>query len=107
ARARRGDRLSLGDHLLLGRGEEKTGGRRKQALLADGYEALIAAIYLDGGVEQVRAFIIREVAPLFEDIRRHGLSGQDHKSSLQEYVQSLDEPLPECRLAGTLGPDHR
>src|SRR6266849_3035547 len=49
--ARQAERLGLGDHLLLGRGEEKTGGRRKQALLADGYEALIAAIYLDGGTE--------------------------------------------------------
>ena len=58
--ARQAERLALGDHLLLGRGEEKTGGRRKQALLADGYEALIAAIYLDGGVEQARAFISRE-----------------------------------------------
>ena len=54
----------LGDHLLLGRGEEKTGGRRKQALLADGYEALIAAIYLDGGIEQARAFIVREFGAL-------------------------------------------
>ena len=62
--ARQAERLSLGDHLLLGRGEEKTGGRRKQALLADGYEALIAAIYLDGGIEQARAFIAREFAPL-------------------------------------------
>ena len=52
---------ALGDHLLLGRGEEKTGGRRKQALLADGYEALIAAIYLDGGIEQARAFIVARV----------------------------------------------
>ena len=58
--ARQAERLALGDHLLLGRGEEKTGGRRKQALLADGYEALIAAIYLDGGIEQARAFIARE-----------------------------------------------
>src|SRR5215467_5328003 len=54
--ARLAERLGLGDHLLLGRGEEKTGGRRKQALLADGYEALIAAIYLDGGVEEARQF---------------------------------------------------
>ena len=51
------ERLGLGDHLLLGRGEEKTGGRRKQALLADSYEALIAAIYLDGGIEEARRFI--------------------------------------------------
>ena len=67
--ARQAERLALGDHLLLGRGEEKTGGRRKQALLADGYEALIAAIYLDGGVEQARAFISREFAPLVGEVR--------------------------------------
>ena len=67
--ARQAERLALGDHLLLGRGEEKTGGRRKQALLADGYEALIAAIYLDGGIEQARAFIAREFAPLLAEVR--------------------------------------
>ena len=107
ALARQAERLGLGDHLLLGRGEEKTGGRRKQALLADGYEALIAAIYLDGGVEQVRAFILRAFGELIEDIRRHGLTGEDHKSSLQEYLQAHDRGLPEYRLAGTIGPDHR
>src|SRR5678816_2702361 len=77
--ARQAERLALGDHLLLGRGEEKTGGRRKQALLADGYEALIAAIYLDGGIEQARTFIAREFGPLIDHIRRHGLTGYDHK----------------------------
>jgi ribonuclease-3 len=106
ALARQAERLSLGDNLLLGRGEEKTGGRRKQALLANGYEALIAAIYLDGGIEHARDFITREFAPLIDDIRRHGLSGRDPKSSLQEYLQSHDRPLPEYRLAGTAGPDH-
>ena len=76
--ARQAERLPLGDHLLLGRGEEKTGGRRKQALLADGYEALIAAIYLDGGIEQARAFIAREFAPLLDDVRAARRSpGQD------------------------------
>ena len=59
--ARQAERLQLGDHLLLGRGEEKTGGRLKQALLADAYEALIAAIYLDGGIEHARAFIVARV----------------------------------------------
>ena len=92
---------------MLGRGEEKTGGRRKLALLADGYEALIAAIYLDGGVEQVRAFIAREFAALIDDVHRHGVTAQDYKSALQEYLQSHDRPLPEYRLAGTTGPDHR
>jgi ribonuclease-3 len=105
--ARLAERLAVGEHLLLGRGEEKTGGRRKQALLADGYEALIAAIYLDGGIEQARAFVQREFAPLLADVRRDGLIGQDHKSALQEHLQSHDQPLPEYRLAGTLGPDHR
>src|SRR5918911_2002554 len=65
--AKQAERLQLGDHLLLGRGEEKTGGRRKQALLADGYEALIAAIYLDGGVEHARAFIAREFGALLTE----------------------------------------
>jgi ribonuclease-3 len=105
--ARQAERLSLGDHLLLGRGEEKTGGRRKQALLADGYEALIAAIYLDGGIEHARAFITREFAPLVSDVRRTGLIGGDHKSALQEYLQANEETPPEYRLAGTVGPDHR
>jgi ribonuclease III len=105
--ARQAERLAIGDHLLLGRGEEKTGGRHKQALLADTYEALIAAIYLDGGIDHARAFILADFAPLVADIRRDGLAGQDHKSALQEYLQARDEPLPEYRLTGTLGPDHR
>ncbi len=104
--ARQAERLKLGGHLLLGRGEEKTGGRRKQALLADGYEALIAAIYLDGGVEHAQAFILREFAPLLDEVR-HGAAAQDYKSALQEHLQATDRPLPEYRLAGTVGPDHR
>jgi ribonuclease III len=104
--ARQAERLQLGDHLLLGRGEEKTGGRRKQALLADGYEALIAAIYLDGGIEHARAFIVREFAPLLDEARA-GVTGQDFKSALQELLQSRDLPLPEYRLVSTFGPDHR
>jgi ribonuclease-3 len=104
--ARQAERLTLGDHLLLGRGEEKTGGRRKQALLADGYEALIAAIYLDGGLEPARSFIAREFTPLLDEVRRLGVGGQDYKSTLQELLQSRDQPLPEYRLVGTIGPDH-
>ncbi|PWT85651.1 MAG: ribonuclease III, partial [Blastocatellia bacterium] len=104
---RQAERLGLGEHLLLGRGEEKTGGRRKQALLADGYEALIAAIYLDGGIDQARAFITREFAPLIDDVRQRGFAGRDYKSELQEYLQSRDRPLPDYRLIGAVGPDHR
>ena len=104
---RQAERLSLGDHLLLGRGEEKTGGRRKLALLADGYEALIAAIYLDGGIEQARAFIAREFGAQLAAVKESGLSGQDFKSALQEHLQAADRPLPEYKLTGTMGPDHR
>ena len=105
--AKQAERLQLGDHLLLGRGEEKTGGRRKQALLADTYEALIAAMYLDGGIEHARAFIVREFTPLLDEVRRDGVTGQDYKSALQELLQSRDLPLPDYRLLGTAGPDHR
>jgi ribonuclease III len=105
--ARQAERLNLGEHMLLGRGEEKTGGRRKQALLADSYEALIAAIYLDGGVEHARAFIAREFGGLIAEARDSGgAGGQDYKSALQELLQSRDDPLPEYRLVGTIGPDH-
>ncbi len=105
--ARQAERLGLGEHLLLGRGEEKTGGRRKAALLADTYEALIAAIYLDGGIEQARAFIARELMPLLEEIRAGNAAGSDYKSALQEQLQSAGGPLPDYRLTGTVGPDHR
>jgi dsRNA-specific ribonuclease len=60
------ERLQLGEHMILGRGEEKTGGRQKQALLADTCEALIAAIYLDGGLEPARQFILREMGDAVE-----------------------------------------
>ena len=106
ALARQAERLHLGDHLLLGRGEEKTGGRRKQALLADSYEALIAAIYLDGGIDAARAFISREFHPLLAVALRHGAGGQDYKSGLQEVVQARSQAPPEYRLVGTFGPDH-
>jgi ribonuclease-3 len=108
--ARIGERLALGDALILGRGEEKTGGRQKDALLADGCEALIAAIYLDGGVEPARDFITRELAPLLERARRPGLLTAftgDYKSALQEFMQARAVPPPEYRLVTEAGPAHR
>jgi ribonuclease III len=105
--ARLAERLDLGEHLLLGRGEEKTGGRRKQALLADGYEALIAAIYLDGGIEQATTFIQRQFADLVEEARAEPTAVmRDFKSALQERVQGAGEPLPEYVVLGETGPDH-
>ena len=105
--ARQAERLNLGEHLLLGKGEEKSGGRRKQALLADGYEALIAAIYLDGGVDPARAFIEREFSGLMATVRQEGVSGRDYKSALQELLQARELPLPEYRVVSAVGPDHQ
>jgi ribonuclease-3 len=104
--ARLAEGLDLGQHLLLGRGEEKTGGRRKQALLADGYEALIAAIYLDGGVDQVTAFIGRQFEGLINEARKPAAAFHDYKSALQERLQSAGDPLPEYAVIGETGPDH-
>ena len=107
---RLGERIGLGDYLILGRGEEKTGGRQKLALVADGYEALIAAIYLDGGIEPVRAFIERQFDALIGEARRmgaHATFTEDYKSALQEWLQSHDRGLPVYRLAAEVGPAHR
>ena len=108
--ARLGDRIDLGAFLILGRGEEKTGGRRKLALIADCYEALIAAIYLDGGIDPARAFIERQFAEMIAAARRTGVEAsftEDYKSALQEWLQSRDRGLPVYRLAAETGPPHR
>jgi ribonuclease-3 len=107
ALARRAEQIQLGDHLLLGRGEEKTGGRFKQALLADGYEALIAALYLDGGLAAAAGFLERELTEAIESGAGEPVVGQDYKSALQERLQALGRPLPEYRVAAESGPDHR
>jgi ribonuclease III len=108
--ARLGEKINLGEFLILGRGEEKTGGRRKLALIADCYEALIAAIYIDGGIEPAKTFIERQFARLIQEARRtgaHATFTEDYKSALQEWLQSHDRGLPAYRLAGEIGPAHR
>ena len=104
--ARHAEQMRLGDHLILGRGEEKTGGRFKQALLADAYEALIAAIYLDGGLEAATVFLRRELREAI-DAGSAQTVARDYKSALQERLQALGRGLPEYRIAGETGPDHR
>jgi ribonuclease-3 len=108
--ARLAEQIDLGAFLILGRGEEKTGGRRKHAIIADCYEALIAAIYLDGGIEPARAFIERQFASLVQEARRTGAAAaftEDWKSALQEWLQSHGRGLPIYRLFEELGPPHR
>lgn len=100
-------RLDLGGYLRLGRGEEKTGGREKSALLADAYEAVIAAIYLDAGIEAVRGFIEKSLLAfgLAEESER--LGKPDHKSYLQEILQERGWAAASYRVVGESGPDHR
>ena len=105
--ARHAEAIRLGEHLLLGRGEEKTGGRFKQALLADAYEALIAALYLDGGLPAVATFLERELGAAIAAGAHQDAVGPDYKSALQERLQASGRGLPEYRVAAASGPDHR
>jgi ribonuclease-3 len=107
--ARLGEALGLGDHLLLGRGEEKTGGRRKTALLADACEAIVAAIYLDAGLAAAAEFVRRELWSPFEASGGGAaaiVGGFDYKSALQERLQARGLGLPEYRVAAEHGPEH-
>jgi len=101
------EKLNLGRFLLLGRGEEKSGGRTKRALLVDAAEALIAALYLDGGIPAAEQFVVRSV---IADELRGGIeefSSEDYKSALQEFVQARQLPQPRYRVAAERGPEHR
>ncbi len=100
-------RLSLGKYLRLGRGEEKTGGRTKPALLADAYEALIAAIYLDGGFEAARGFVRRTLAQGPIAIEAERIGHTDHKSRLQEFLQSRGMTPGIYLVVAETGPDHK
>lgn len=102
--------LDLGRFLLLGRGEEKTGGRGKHAILADCFEALIAAVYLDGGTDAARQFIVSIFGPLIAsggDQVAEASFTDDWKSALQEWLQANNRGLPVYQIAATEGPDHR
>ena len=101
--ARRAAELGLPDLLLLGRGEEKTGGRFKSALGANAYEALVAALYLDGGFEAAHRFIRDEFTRDVES----GEATEDAKSALQELLQGRGRPVPEYHVAAEGGPSHR
>jgi ribonuclease-3 len=99
-------RLGIGKYLRLGPGEEKTGGRDKRTLLANAYEALVAAIYLDGGLEAAGRFVQQSVIrPAFER-SPEALAASDHKSALQEWLQARGLRLAEYRVVGETGPDH-
>jgi ribonuclease-3 len=97
--------LDLGHYLLLGRGEEQTGGREKPSILADTIEALIGAIYLDAGFDRTRQVIRRLFSPLIERVDTKEMV-HDFKSLLQEYTQKTHNTLPRYRLVEENGPAH-
>jgi ribonuclease-3 len=103
--------LHLGDYLRLGRGEERNGGRSKAVLLANSFEAVLAALYLDAGIEAAREFVkhtvIDPTAPrLYKGLERGDIMG-DHKSALQEMLQAKGAAPPEYEVKAESGPDHR
>ena len=108
-------RIDLGSLLRLGRGEEQSGGRKKPALLANAIEAVIAALYLDGGLDAARAFIEKHIIePALPDLHL-ALDGSktfsgaigDHKSALQEHLQATGAGQPHYVLTDQSGPDHQ
>ena len=96
-------RIELGQHLLLGHGEEQTGGRTRNSILADAVESVIAACFLDGGMEAARGFIDRFV---LTDVPVRKLRNADYKTALQELVQQKKNQVLSYTLVGESGPDH-
>ena len=96
--------LGLGDFLLLGRGEESSGGRQRPSMLADAFEAIIAAIYLDGGIEPAREFVLRYVVPTIGNHTK--VAFKDYKTILQEIIQKNPEERVTYVLVEESGPDH-
>ena len=96
----------MGEVILLGIGEEKTGGRKKDSLLANLFEAVIAGVYLDGGIEAARQLIERAFQPDIDRIDHQDLLFQDYKTALQELAQGRGLPLPDYNVVAEVGPDH-
>jgi ribonuclease III len=102
------ERIRLGTYLQLGKGEEKTGGRSKQALLVDAFEAVLGAIYLDGGIEEARRMMLRFFEPQIEDVgRSERQQFTDFKTGLQEQLQSLQLGRADYIVTSEEGPDHQ
>lgn len=100
-------RLRIGEHLRVGRGEEKTGGRRKRALLADAFEAVLAAVYLDGGFDAAAGFVRRALAEELEEVTPDVAAATDYKTLLQERLQAERRVTPQYNVIETHGPPHR
>jgi len=104
--ARKARELGMGEMLLLGVGELRSGGRQKESLLANLFEAVIAGIYLDGGIEPARQMILNALDDDLVRIDSRDLLFQDYKTALQEIAQGLAKPLPVYTVVNEVGPDH-
>src|SRR5438874_3920760 len=98
-------RVSLGEHLILSHGEETSGGRERRSSLADGFEALIGSIYLDGGFEAARTFILRTFRDAFGELT-HIPNLDNPKGELQEMLQETTSEAPRYELTSVIGPAH-
>lgn len=96
--------IQLGEYLILGKGEENTGGRERPSILADAFEAVIASIYLDGGLEAAKKFVLRFVPDELDVEKVTYVS--DYKTALQEIIQKNKEEKIEYVIVGEQGPDH-
>lgn len=96
------EKIQLGDMILLGKGEEHTGGRHRPSVVSDAFEALIAAIYLDGGIEEAKKFVL----PFIEISSAETPVFKDYKSTLQEILQQNPTEKFEYIVVGESGPDH-
>lgn len=105
ALAERGRALELGRHLLVGRGEETSGGRDRASALADGYEAVVGAIFLDGGFAIAREFVLREFQNAYGEVGELA-NLENPKGGLQELLQAVSPEAPQYHLVSTTGPDH-
>lgn len=99
-------RLGVNDYLLIGRGERSQGGNLKKAILADCMEAVIAALYLDQGLDAARRFVLSFIPGQVEKFLENKLSYKDYKTELQEYLQKRRGKVPKYVLVSQTGPDH-
>ncbi len=100
-------RIRLGEFVRLSKGEDKTGGRTKRAILVDTYEAVIGAIYLDGGIDAASSFLVRQVEEILDGLNVKQIISGDFKSALQEQLHDLGRQEPVYRVVAEIGPDHR
>lgn len=104
---RMAETMNLGEHIRISRGEERTGGRKKRAILVDTYEAVIGAVYLDGGIEAVSRCVESQLDGVLAGLDVAHLTYGDFKSALQERLHDMGRPEPVYRVVQEIGPDHR